>query len=74
MDYDMKDSDTGLKEVDCLRDRIELDKTIDYDDFKRGDSFLMRKNCPGCNSPVIGKKEYDFQCRNCALIFRFQKK
>lgn len=74
MDYDTKDSDSVLQEVDCLRDRRELDRTIDYDHLKRGDYFLLQKNCPACNSTVLGVKEQDFQCQKCYLIFRFEKK
>ncbi len=74
MDYNEEDSDFKLKEVDCLRDRTELDGTIDYDDLKRGDYFFLQKTCPVCNSIVLGRKEYDFQCKKCYLIFRYEKK
>lgn len=74
MDYDVKDSDIKLKQVDYLRDRCELDKPVDYDNLKKGDYFLLQRTCPACNSIVLGKKEHDFQCQKCYLIFRFEKK
>lgn len=74
MDYNTEDSDIKLKQVDSLRDRSELDKTVDYDNLKRGDYFFLQKACPACNSIVLGRKEQDFQCQKCFLIFRFNRK
>lgn len=59
--------------VDCLRAKEPPKRDIDYDNLKQGEEFFLRMTCPGCGHSVLGRKEEDFQCQYCYLLFRYKK-
>lgn len=60
-------------QMDSLKPETEL-PDIDHDRLKPGEEFWLRMNCPACGHPVRGRKEQDFSCPYCFLLFRYQKK
>lgn len=61
-----------LKQVDDLRNKASANK--EKTELQSGDVILLKKPCPGCCQAVLGYWKHSFQCKNCGLEFRYNRK